>query len=193
MEKGETEAGEMKKILVRIGKKDYEVPEEAAWRGRLVMVTENPAEKGGVLVWRLGKRAGYSSLVVRDGSLSQGTIEEREEKGYAATAHYNVHAESKVGDVWHFLVSKRLRRKNVGTAMRELLLRDMRDKGARYAIFPYHEEKDFYKGRGFRAVRNPLDSVGPVRYGGKISELGIKPKGIKLEVLWKRAKPRLSR
>lgn len=181
----------MKKVLVRVGKKDYAVPQADRWHGRLVMVTENPSEKGELLVWRLDRKPEYTELSARVGLLSSGRVEERIAE--AAVAHYDVYKNTKIGDVWHMLVSPKLRRKTVGTAMREMIIRDMADSGARYVTFPGHKEARFYLERGMQPVENPSDSPGCVRYGGKISELGVKPKGIKLKVLWKKANPRLSR
>ena len=181
----------MRNVLVRVGGKDYRIPQESRWRGNLVMVTENPAEKGELLVWRLDRKPDYTELSARVGTPSHGRIEERIAE--AAVAHYDVYKDTKIGDVWHMLVSPKLRRKTVGTAMREMVLRDMRDKGARFVTFPYHRETQFYAGRGMKPVENPSSSPGYVRFGGKMSGLGVKPKGIKLKVLWKKANPRLSR
>lgn len=197
----------MKKVLVRVGKKDYEVPQETRWHGRLVMVTENPSEKEELLVWRLDRKPFYTELSARVGSLSSGKIEERVETaavahydvykrpkaGSVSAAHYDVYKDSKIGDVWHMLVSPKLRRKTVGAAMREMIIREMKGAGAEYITFPYHKESAFYTGRGMRPLPNPSQGPGTMRYGGRIAELGVKPKGIKLKVLWKKANPRLSR
>lgn len=198
----------MKNVLVRVGRADYEIPHHVKWRGRLVMVTDNPSRKNGVLVWRLERFSqAYNALTVREGSLSHGRITESDEEaavahydvykepkaGSVSVAHYDVYKDSKVGDVWHMLISPKLRRKTVGTAMREMIIREIKGAGAEYITFPYHKESAFYTGRGMRPLPNPSQGPGTMRYGGSIAELGVKPKGIKLKVLWKKANPRLSR
>ena len=197
----------MKSVLVRLRKKDYAIPEHRREIGKLIMVTAHPDKKNSVLVWRLGKSEKRGMLTVREGLPGERVI--REEPS-SAVAYYNIAV--KVAEVTHFEVADTLRRKTVGSAMRELLLREMRDRNVGYVLFPYHKEKAFYEKRGFgeadlsktrkigwlrsapyKKIFGPeladaLEKVSLMRYGAPMRKLGVRPGSIRLRVLWKGGK-----
>lgn len=180
----------MKNVLVRIGGKDYSIPHNDR-HGKLLIVTDNPG-KGGVLVWRMKGLEGLGRIAVREGSLAEGRISEGNYD--AAVAHWYVNRKERSADVWHFLVHEGLRRKTVGSALREVLLRHLRDSGVGEVSFPMHAEREFYEKRGFVAKAKP--SIGGSQrtgYAGTLKGLGAAPKGIKLKVLWKKARPRFAK
>jgi GNAT superfamily N-acetyltransferase len=167
-----------RKALVRIGRRDYAIPHTDLTGQTLVMVTENPG-KGSLLAWRLRKGRHEEALSVRRAVRRRGRLDEGRELAAAKVSYYEellAGGPKKVADVWDFLVSKRLRRKRIGSAMRELLLREMRDRGAERVVFPYHEEREFYEKMGFgRSGTLMFRDVPLVKYAGELSKLGLKP------------------
>lgn len=182
----------MTDVTVRVGRKDYRIP--YAEFGRLAMITNNPSNRRGILVWRLKKTPNNIELALRRGYLRGGEIREQRKESAIAYASLWGEGKEKTADVWHYLVSKNLRGKTVGAAMRELLLREFVDMGVESVIFPYHKEKGFYEKRGLEPLnRSPFRGIELMRYGGKISELGVKPGAVKLKVMWKKSMPRFAK
>lgn len=202
----------MKKVLVRIGGKDYALPMERREIGKLIMVTAHPDREESVLVWRLGKSEKGGMMTARVGVLHGGSVREEPSSAVAYYRFIGGAKRGKTAEVTHFLVSDSLRRKTVGSAMRELLLREMRDRNVERVWFPFHKEKEFYEKRGFRAtdlsktgrigwlrsgaykelfgvpLTEALEKISLMRYGASTRALGVKPGGIKLKVLWKGGK-----
>lgn len=186
---------------VRIGKKDFLLPYNM-WGLQLVRITNHPLDKKKLLVWRQQKGPmGWApsflqamkrrSLLVHEAKKSKNMIEET---GEIADLIYDIHG--KKVSVWDFKVDPRFRRKTIGTALRETMLRDLKGiEGVGEVWFPSHDEAEFYLKRGFKREKavGYEGKTGKVEFGyiGKIRELGVKPAGIKLKVLWQRSRPRL--
>lgn len=185
-----------KLVKVKLGKKDYSAIYEN-WAGKLVRITSHPLDKGKLLVWRKDKWPGVKrySLHISEAAKQEspffgGVV--REGPLTVAVAHYDTFGKS--ASVWDFIVGQGFRRKTVGIALRETILQHLKNEGANDVVFPFHKESRFYLKRGFEVKEVPYRQPGvrgtEPRYAGKMKELGVKPKGIKLKVLWQRARPR---
>lgn len=88
------------------------------------------------------------------------------------------------------------------------MMQDLKARKVNWIKFPAHKEEGFYTKRGFkkiglgrrglRGAARELASIQPGGTGeflgfmGRVGKLGVKPKGVKLKVLWQRSRPRLA-
>lgn len=169
-------------VKVRLDKKDYLVPHSAGGLD-LVRITSHPLDSEKVLVWRRRHIKRYKvsedyDIYVREARREGDEL--REGKRIADLVYYT--SKGRGATAWDFDVSPEFRRKTLGSALLETMLQHLRKEGVGKVSFPGHKEEGFYLKRGFEK--------GYRRFVGDVEKLGVKPAGIKLKVLWQRAKPR---
>lgn len=127
--------GKSRKMFVKIKGKDYELPISARIpdffiRAPVVGVSESPAKKDEVLVWRANQRR--TRLEIYPARLEDGRIIER--RGGSDTSF----ASRDRGGFWHPMVAEGYEGKRIGTAMKRMLTTFEKEKGKEKLILPGH-------------------------------------------------------
>lgn len=168
-------------VRVRLGKRNYLLDSSIEGK-RLIRITNNPLDPDMLLVWRMEKSgskdwrtgvSGRNSIRVYNAKKEGNGIKEGFE---VASLIYDTYWRG--ASVYHFEVKPSFRRKTLGKALRETLLQDLKSKGTYQIRFPPHMEEEFYTSRGFERAGGG--------YKGMVKQLGVKPKDIKLKVLWQK-------
>lgn len=178
-----------KLVKVRLGKTDYKLPYVSEAGRKLVRITSHPLNPGKLLVWRTrayavpqeGAGQEYRHLLFAIEAHKAGAS--IEEEGAIADIIYQ--RSRRKAYVWDFVVEPRFRMESLGSALRETMMQDLKRQGVKEITFPPHKEEDFYTKRGIEKTRQG--------YRGKLKELGVKPGGIRLKVLWQRSRPRFAK
>lgn len=177
-------------VEVKIEGKTYQLPFKQQNK-KVLMITNNPEVKGGVLVWLKGEEKVGSfyghNLIAHQAIPYKGKIEKvGGEAGYIYSFGSNPKLNNKKSqfiDVTNFFIKPPFRKKGLGTAIREIVLSKARRTKVNRVDFPkgldHHPE--FYKERGFnrdhKATPEQLNytkNLNLVEWSKKLEEKGFK-------------------
>jgi len=176
-------------VQMMIRKRRYSVPfskkvdPTGQLRGRVVMVTNNPADPAGVLVWREGSlKPGKVFITAFAAKLGKTKINESPPEKMA-TLDLAFDKTGREMNVFHLVLDPAIRRKGFGTAIREMMIQRARRGGHESIRFPTSESHpdQFYAERGFDSRHSAnigdLDYTrrpGLVDWGKQLEEKGFR-------------------
>lgn len=199
-EKGQRE----RMVLVKIKGKEYKVPLRTREAGKLLMITECPTNQSKLLIWRKEEDTPHTERGRDFRIVLEKGLPTKEEiltgvGSFAGIMRYRINEELGTCDIYDFYVVPRLRRKKIGSALREIVLAEAKDRRLSSIRFPLYKgrgERKFFEARGFMSMPPELypgiSTVGA--FAGNVKELGVRTGKIGLKVFWaKSARPRLKR
>lgn len=162
---------------VKLDKKDYLVPANKPFQ--LMRITSHPLNPNKFLVWRQEKSPTRINIFINEAKRGKNRLEEEHEvaslessiKGNRAAVH-------------DFEVDPRLFGKTLRVAMREALVRELKDRNVEEVNFPSYKFPKFYTAAGITEEKPPF-----VGYTGRLSEYKPKAGKIALKVVWQRPVP----
>lgn len=162
---------------VKLGKKDYLVPANKPFQ--LMRITSHPTAPGMFLVWRQEKGPSHFNIYVNEAVKGKQKLEERTE-----VANLFSSIRGNRAAVQDFEVDTRLFGKTLRVALREALIRELRNRAVEEVSFPPYRFEKFYEAAGIKKVEPPF-----VGYEGKLGEYKSKAKKIALKVVWQKPVP----